>query len=210
MTSRRGNFVIRYSPPKSQVWGHQVGRLSAGAIVERSTAFLGSQCTIINSQPSELMIGWNAGQDEALVEVLGEIDQALGRPTTVNERASAGAELFRQRRWPFGAESLRAVAGWFDRLAALLKTREVVAQSSTFWVFAWRGEAVPLRPLESAGGMFGIHLGRPHRITTVLSFRDLEQYETIKAALAELDLVELSDRHLRPKIGAMKAKRRVE
>src|SRR5689334_15979691 len=50
--------VIQYNPPKSQVWGHQVGRLQAAAVVERGLGFLDAHCSVIDAQPSELMIGW--------------------------------------------------------------------------------------------------------------------------------------------------------
>jgi len=98
--------VIRYNPPKSQVWGHQVGRLSASAVVDRCSQFLREQCAIISSQPSELMIGWNDSQNALLSEVTGEIDQTLGQPTTMNERSGASGQVFRQRRWPFSANNL--------------------------------------------------------------------------------------------------------
>ena len=98
-----------------------------------------------------------------------------------------------------------AVATSFDKLAKSLGTKEVVAQATTFWTFAWRDELPPLLPFQSAGGMFGIHLGRPHRITTMFTFRDVERYLSMKAYLAELGLAELSDKHLRPKMGAKTA-----
>lgn len=122
----------------------------------------------------------------------------------------ADGKLFRQRRWPFTADRLPIVATWFDTLADVQKTRDVAAHSSTFWHFAWRDEPAPLLPMESAGGMLGIHLGRPHRITTMFSFRDLDQYASVKAALSELGLVELSDKHLRPRVGSSSHKRRAK
>jgi hypothetical protein len=134
-------------------------------------------------------------------EVVREVDQTLGEPTTINEMPSGDGRRFRQGRWPFEAERLPVVATWFDALADARKTQDVVAYSSTFWFFAWRDEPAPLRLMESAGGMVGIHLGRPHRVTTTFSFRDLKKYASVKTALSELELVELSDKHLRPKIG---------
>jgi hypothetical protein len=192
--------MIRYTPPKSQIWGHQVGRLSATAIVDRGTQFLSTNCTIINSQPSLLMVGWNTTLHPVVSKLADEIDQTLGQPTVVNELPSADGQLFRQRHWSFAAEHLPAVATWFDRLAQPMKTQDVVAQSSTYWAFAWQDELPPLLPLQSAGGMFGIHLGKPHRITTMFTFRDVQRYQNIKAYLAELGLVELSDKHVRPKM----------
>lgn len=192
--------MIRYQPPKSAVWGHQVGRLKATIIVDRCLKFLHAQCAIIDSQPSELIVGWNSGIHSLVSEVAAEIDQTLGQPTRVNELPREDGGIFRQFWWPFHADKLPVVANWFDRLAECPKAQDVVAQASTFWTFAWRDEPPPFVPLQSPGGMFGIHLGQPHRITTMFSFRDVERYLRIKAYLAELELVELSDKHLRPKI----------
>ncbi|MDB5345626.1 MAG: hypothetical protein JWP89_4003 [Schlesneria sp.] len=194
--------MIRYSPPKSQIWGHQVGRLSATAIVDRCTQFLSDKCTIIYSQPSELMVGWNSTLHPLLSELAVEIDQVLGQPTAINELPSADGELFRQHRWQFSLDYLPAVATWFDRLAKPMKTQDVVAQSITYVMFAWQDEPPPLLPMQSAGGTFGIHLGVPHRITTMFSFRDVNRYQSIKGYLSQIELVELSDKHVRPKMSA--------
>ncbi len=201
--------MFHYKPPKSQLWGHQVGRLRATAVVNRALRFLETHCTIIQSQPSELMIGWNSGPHAHLAEdIVANVDQTLGSPTVVDKLPKADGRLFQYRRWQFSAERLPLVATWLDQLADVLSTPDVVAHSSTFWMFAWRDEPTPLRPLESAGGMLGIHLGLPHRITTMFSFRDLQRYASIKTALSELELVELSDKHLRPKVGTLPAKRK--
>ena len=65
--------MIRYQPPKSMVWGHQVGRLSAMAIIDRCSQLLNAKCTIINTQPSELIIAWKATHDTFVSEVQAEI-----------------------------------------------------------------------------------------------------------------------------------------
>src|SRR5438874_12776706 len=89
--------VIRYSPPKSQVWGHQVGRLTATAVVDQCLSFLDSHCSVINSQPSELMIGWNEGPAARVTEeVVADVELTLGQPTTVNEMPSGDGRRFRQ------------------------------------------------------------------------------------------------------------------
>lgn len=192
--------MIRYHPPKSQVWGHQVGRLTATEVVDRCRRFLDEQCMVVNSQPSELTVGWNSGRDALLLGIVAEVEQTLGPATAVVERPGPGGQVFRLRRWPFAAEKLAAVGAWFDRLADAMETPEVVAHSSTIWGFAWRDEPPQVRALESPGGMFGVHLGRPHRISTLFSFRDLERYAMIKRYLEEVGLARLSDKHLRPKV----------
>jgi hypothetical protein len=193
-------MVIRYSPPKSQIWGHQVGRLSAVSVVERVSRFLDAHATVLKSQASDLTIEWSSSQDAAVAGVAAEMERALGLPKTGSEMPAPDGRVYRHRCWQYQAELLPAVAAWFDRLADLMKARDVFAQASTSWLIAWRDEGPP-RPTESTGGMFGIHLGRPHRLTTAFDFRNLEQYAKVKAALRQLQLVELSDKHLRPRIG---------
>jgi hypothetical protein len=194
--------MIRYLPPKSQAWGHQLGRLSASSIVERYSQFLNDQCTVIESRPSDLTMTWESSQHPLISDVVAKIEATLGWAGAVNEMPGAGGELFRQCRWQFTTDMLAVVATWFDALSKPLKTRKIVAHSSTFWIFAWSDEPQPLIPLESAGGMLGIHLGQPHRVTTMFSFRDFNRYLRIKEDWEALGLAKLSDKHLRPKINA--------
>lgn len=154
------------------------------------------------------MIGWPAVHHERVSPIVEQLTHSLGKPGTENEVPSPDDEVFRQYRWTFNNELLSDVATAIDELTELLKIQEVVAQSNTVWMFAWEDEPSPINPLESAGGMLGIHLGRPHRITTMFSFRDVAKYEAIKASLSEMKLVELSDRHLRPKQGVGKSKKK--
>ena len=199
--------MIRYQPPKSQVWGHQVGRLTAVELVDRCRRFLDEQCTIVRLDRSELMIGWMPTHDAQVSAIAAEVEEALGPPTAADELPRDDGQIFRYRRWSFDTDKLPAVASWIDRLAEVTKTSDVVAHSSTFWTLAWRGEPASERPPDSA---FAVHFGRPHRLTTLLLFRDLEQYARIKKYLEEIGLVQLSDKHMRPKIGMDAPKRRTK
>lgn len=200
--------MIHYQPPKSAVWGHEIGRLSAVAIVDRGAQFLDTQCTIISTHPSELLIGWNDVPDAVVSDVQAEILRVLGQPATVVERPGVGGQRYRHECWPFSADQFRSVATWFDQLAEHRKAQDVFAQTSVAWTFAWRDEAPPLLPMQSAGGMFGIHFGDPQGITTMFSFRDFERFLRVKEYLAEIGLAELSEKHLRPKIGIDGSKKR--
>ena len=178
--------MISYKPPKSQVWGHQVGRLSASDVVDRALRFLEQECTIASDpSPSELMLGWMPATCPAASELAIEINQTLGPPREMRDHPSSGGKIFRQHRWSFTADKLPTIAGWIDRLAEPLAAGDAVVHCSTNWIFTWRGEPPPVVPLESPGGMFGVHLGKPHRVTTMFSFGDMEKYERIKASLAE-------------------------
>lgn len=198
--------MIRYQPPKSQVWGHQVGRLSAVELVDRCRRFLDEQCTILRLDKSEFSLAWKPIHDVLLSGVAAEVDQTIGLPTVSSERPAGDGDLgYRGRRWSFDGDKLPIVASWVDRLAALTKTSDVVVHSSTFWSLAWREEPPSERTPDSA---FAVHLGRPHRLTTLLLFRDPEQYARIKKFLEEIGLVQLSDKHLRPKTCLDATKRR--
>ncbi len=200
--------MIRYAPPKSQIWGHPVRKLRAVTIVARVLQFLDAHATIHDSPPSQLMLGGNAAENFGLSEMAAEIDRTLGQAGVATELPAPLAVQLGHRRWTFSTDMLPDVAAWFDKYADLLKMKEVFAQASTFWGFEWQEAPPRTPPKEPMGGMLGVHLGRPHRITTMFCFRDLEQYQHIKSALAKLELVELSDKHLRPKIGTATDKRR--
>ena len=119
----------------------------------------------------------------------------LGAAPTGNARAHTYADepLVRMRNTAIlpGSSRLDEMIAGVDDGYLLLKTSNGQADSTTEF-------------------MFGIHLGRPHRITTIFTFRDLQQYETIKSALSDLGLPELSDRHLRPRIAGTASKRRAK
>ena len=207
--------MSHYSPPKSEVHGHAIGRLSATEAVERCLRFLDGQCVSRNPGPSELMLGWNDARGAAVAEVMADVDRTLGPAAKVNRIPDASGQLFHQHRWPYSVDKLPDVASWFDRLADALEAGEVVAHASTVWMFTWRGDdaargdSPPPVPLVSPGGMLALHLGlRPHRLSTMFTFRDVDQYARVKTVLSQLGLVELSDRNLRPKPGAGGAKRR--
>lgn len=193
--------MLRYSPPKSQVWGHAVSRLTGAEVVRRGLGFIASECQVSRHYTTDLTLGWKEHDDDELVQrASSELTELLGAPISVVEMPDTGGLLFRQCRWRFSPPQLAAIAITFDELQDLLKRKVAVARASTFWTIAWRDEPVPLTESASAGGQFGIHLGPPQRLTTLFSFRSLDQYAKIKRALSDLELAELSDRHLRPRV----------
>jgi hypothetical protein len=207
--------VIHYSPPKSEVHGHPIGRLAATDAVDRCLRFLDGHCVARDPGLSELMLGWNDARGAAVAGVVADVDRALGPAAKVNRIPYGSGQTFHQHWWPYSVEKLPDVARWFDGLAGVLETGVVVAHASTVWTFTWRGDEAargdgpPPVPLVSPGGMLALHLGfRPHRLSTVFTFHDVDQYARVKAVLSQLGLVELSDRNLRPKTGGGGKKRR--
>ena len=62
--------------------------------------------------------------------------------------------------------------------------------------FQWR--TVPGEDAPQCGGMYGVHLPQPGALTTMFSFVSTSHYQTIKDYLEKIQLVVLSDKHLRP------------
>jgi len=193
--------MIQYHPPKSQIWGHRVGRLSAATVVERALRFLEEHCTIISSGPAQFAVSWTSPDYPSIRQVIDEIDQVLGRPEAVVSLPMPDGQTFHKSVWPFPDARLGAVAAWIDRLAGLSKSSDVLAHTSKFWSFAWRDEPQPALFQQSAGGRFGVHLGPPNRITTSFSFRDMDRYQAMKKYFKDIGLANLSDKHVRPRIG---------
>jgi hypothetical protein len=208
--------MLHYMPPKSRLWGHAVGKLSAIAIVERAHAFLGEYCQIIRTCPSDLQIHWTSLNHKSLSELAQEIDGACGPATSAYECDESTEGRFYQRHWNYEAEALARVASWVDRLDSIATkhdTDTIGAQASTSWEVAWRHESAAASNA-SPGGTFGIVLSLPrrelmrqsmrrfalpHTVTTIFSFFDVDQFLHIKAGLTKVGLVDLSEKHLRPK-----------
>jgi hypothetical protein len=192
--------MITYHPPISQIWGHQVGRLKAELIVERSLQFLEEKCSSETHTPAELSIGWTPEKQPAVTASVEAIKGRLGDNSNIVELPDAAGLLFRNLRWNVSETQLPSVALWFDSIARPLKKIEVVAHLSMLWKPDWKDQVPVPRPEHHwSGNMFGVHLGRPHRLTTYFAFRDIPHYLTIKKYLAEIGLVVLSDTHVRPK-----------
>jgi hypothetical protein len=191
--------MLHYHPPKSQSYGHRVGRLTATQVVDRSLRFLDERAILLHSHPSELRFVWNPDRYSSVSVLADEIILALGPAPTHDDRPHPDGGTERILEWPVTAGHLTTVARWFDRISDLLANHQIVARCSIGWHFAWRDEPPPVGLNTSAGGYYMIHLGWPHRISMAFSFREIEKYDAIKAYLETIGLVRLSDRNLSPK-----------
>jgi hypothetical protein len=191
--------MLTYQPPKSQVYGHQVGRLLASQIVKLGMRFLEEQCRVTNSPRTELSIGWTPEKHPDVTESVAILDGLLGVAAKLTERPYDGDLVYRHLRWSLSDSSLPTVARSIDSLLEGMPYGDVVITCSTCWSFEWRDGAVDGVAGQSFGGMFGIHLGELQGLTTMFTFRDVSQYGAIKGYLAGIGLVKLSDRYVRPK-----------
>jgi hypothetical protein len=201
--------MITYHPPKSRWWGHQVSRLSAVQVVDRGLQFLSQKTSIREGFPSsELTVHWASVDLPAISGWTEKLVEALGAPAKEMDFRSHNRSISRQYKWTVPTDRLRAVAEWFDTIGPLLESKEVFAQCITMWVFDWLNgdDSVPLiqRPIN----MFGIQLSDTRSISTTFAFPTIDSYHSIKAYLAEIGLVSLSDTHIRPKGSVPPAVRR--
>jgi hypothetical protein len=192
--------MITYHPPKSKWWGHQVSRLSALQVIDRGLQFLSAKAAIRHGLPSsELTVHWASVGSPALPALTAKLTQALGTPTKEMDFPAYDGTISRQYRWNVPTDRLRIVAEWFDESRSLRASKEVFAQCIAMWVFDWldADQSVPQnqRPIN----MFGMQLCDTHQISTTFAFPTVDDYFSLKSFLAEIDLVDLSDRHIRPK-----------
>lgn len=192
--------MLHYHPPKSRIWGQQVGRLAASQVVERGLRFLNERCVNVTMDSSDIRV---SELDSPVPGAVQAITALWGGEPQVDEGRDADGSVIRSFKWPLAAAQLPAVARWFDSVRQQL-TRGATPFTSTYWSFDWPGPPPPSKGSKPAfrfGGTLGIHLGCPHRVTTMFSFRDVEHYAEIKAYLSGIGLVDLSDKHVRPKLG---------
>ncbi|MCA9146875.1 MAG: hypothetical protein KDB05_29055 [Planctomycetales bacterium] len=185
--------MISYSPPKSQAWGHRVGRHTATKIVDLGMKFLSEQCSSVTTPQSELEIGWMCENQPELSRSIDELTSRVGEASATIDFPFPNG-LFRQNRWSLSSTHLTVIAEWFDRVKEQVEENAVVATCGTCWGIQWKND-----PETVSGGMFGIHLGRPHRITTMFTFPDISRYEMTKRYLIAVGFVTLSDKHISPK-----------
>jgi hypothetical protein len=192
-------LMITYHPPKSQWWGHQVSRLSAVQVVERGLRFLKEKAKIKSLLSADLMVLWNSADSPALSHSMEKLIRTLGSPSHMNDLPGLRGSISRQYRWTISKEHLITVAEWFDEVRPAMDSTEVVGHCIAMWDFEWLTDSNSLPPTKKIENMFGIQLGRPHRISTVFGFRTVADYISLKAFLTEISLVKLSDNHIRPK-----------
>jgi hypothetical protein len=187
--------MFNYQPPKSQVWGHRLGRLTSAQIWERAIQFLQEQTVIEAPLQADFSVVWVPGRCQSLASDMDRFHCSLGPPAAENSLASRVDEPAQCVRWNLPIHQMGPIAAWLDKVHESASER-ITARAGGNLMFKWsrsHGEGSTDR-----GGMFGVHLGTVRAITTMFSFASREHYHAIKQYLADIGLVELSDKHLKP------------
>ena len=90
------------------------------------------------------------------------------------------------------------VAAWIDETEGAAREPELEVVCSSLTVFFWKNVPGEDPASSGSGGMFGPYFAKPRAITTTFGFVSHEHYQMIKKYLAEIGLVVLSDKRLRP------------
>jgi hypothetical protein len=188
--------MIRYTPPKSRVWGHSVNRLSASELLEKGERFLRENTQVEGQhQRRSLTVAWTEGTEDSLTDAIDIIRSEIG---TQAENFVQPHRRFHQHTWTLGPAELSKVVKWLDRYEALFKhpgASIVANQQVAFrWLPIFRESEAELPPQ-----IFGLNFSRPRFVTMPWIFYNVAHYLRIKSYLAEIGLVSMSDKHVRPK-----------
>ncbi len=200
---------ITYMPPKGQIWGHGVGRLSAWQPFERTERFLRERTLTIDPGETEWRVTCEAGSSDAITAAFDASPLVAGRGEDV-EMSTPDGRTLRSIKRKLPPASLGDAVRWLEALEPELRGRGDVRHFSLDQdvVFLWRAspggeDAVP----GTYASTFGVCYARPRWVTTCFSFASIAHYREIKRHLQEIGLVALSDKHVRPKKAMAEAPR---
>lgn len=163
----------RYSPPKSSVWGHGLGRMRAARARELLLEFV------------TLCVGERAYAS-------GSMNVMLGAPMApeAEELLSIVGRTFANLDEPHLEQHLEALIHWEARHP---KLRAPIVLTQGFALSGWRiGQRIA-----PAKSMIMMHYGALPSVSTMFSFESLEEFEHVQRVLIDIGLCKLDKRHLK-------------
>jgi hypothetical protein len=186
-----------YMPPKSQIWGHRVGRLSSVEILERSTRFLDELTNVIGSTTQKFRISYREDALEYGTAAVGAASKLIAAAPGSLNRFEGWDGIQYDITWTLiTPDELKPLATWLDTLGNR-PIDQFSANAECHINFNWKSTAADPSPT-SGQNMFTVRLGRSSVLMTMFGFDSLEHFEQVKKYLSGIDLCVLSDKHLRP------------
>jgi hypothetical protein len=191
--------MYRYSPPKSNIWGHSLGRMEPARQRELFAEFLkgavaehlftgGSLTFFIGEAPAFLPLEAQGQWGHVTSDDVGHFERLLG----TSAREGAFYSLTAQ-------QSEAALAELIQRSSLL--PGSILLQSVE--ISKWLIEGQPV----ATQSRVALYYGMKPCISTFLDFETTGQFEFIKRALADLDFCKLNEKHLKPVKQGLKKKR---
>jgi len=190
--------MLIYHPPKSQVWDHSLGRLKTMQLFERSERFVHEQMIVQPPQTADFTVNWMPARSPEISLSIDSFRDSISSHARRGTCSNRYGQQVQTLTWKLSADEMRSAAMWLETMRSQHDDPyEFSATLCSMITFQWRnvppGEATP-----RCGGMYALHLPQPGALTTMFSFVSTSHYQTIKGYLKKIELVVLSDRHLRP------------
>jgi hypothetical protein len=189
--------MLIYHPPKSQVWGHRLGPLKTMQLFDRSERFVREQMIVQPPQTADFTLNWMPARSP---EISSSIESFRNSITSHPRRGTCSNQFGQQVQtltWKLSADEMRSVATWLETMSSQHDDPyDFSATLCSVIKFQWR--SMPGKDAPPCGGMYALHLPQPGALTTMFSFVSTSHYRTIKDYLRKIELVILSDKHLRP------------
>ena len=182
--------MYRYSPPKSNIWGHSLGKMQAARQRELFAEFLksavaehsltgGSLTFVLGDAPAFLPVEARGQWGHVTTDDVRRFEQLLGTPAregafyalSTHQCESALTELIQRSALLPGTLLLQSV----DISKWLIEGQPVTTQSRVT-----------------------LYYGMKPCISTFLQFETTSQFEFIKRVLADLAFCKLNEKHLKP------------
>ena len=189
--------MYRYSPPKSNIWGHSLGKMPPARQRELFAEFLkravaehsftgGSLTFTLGSAPAFLPLEAQGQWGHVTSDDVRHFEQLLGTP------ARAGA--FHSLTPPQGEAALTALIQRSSLLPGSMLLQSID-------ISQWLIEGQPV----TTQSRVMLYYGMKPCLSTFLQFETTSQFEYIKRVLADLAFCKLNEKHLKPiKQGAKK------
>jgi hypothetical protein len=182
--------MYRYSPPKSNIWGHSLGRMQASRQRELFAEFLkravaghsftgGSLTFFLGDAPAFFPVKARGQWGRVTSDDVRRFEQLLGTPALEGAFYSLAAHQ---------CES--ALTELIQRSALLPGSMLLQGVDISRWLI--EGQPVPTQSKVT------LYYGMKPCISTFLQFETTGQFEFIKRVLADLAFCKLNEKHLKP------------
>jgi hypothetical protein len=193
---------ITYHPPKRQRWGHRVGRLSPLQLHERSETFLRDKTIVVALHEPEVTVIWSPADSIFISQSIDSLPPGVGGADGEGEGDFFGKALRRITR-KLSPASLQAAVEWLEATEPHLNNPGGLPPKTLLYRyvdFQWRDSSIAEdAPVPFPNSMLGVFYSRPRCVSTFFQFETIQQYYNVKTYLIDLELVTLSDKHVRPK-----------
>jgi hypothetical protein len=182
--------MYRYSPPKSNIWGHSLGKMQPAGQRELFAEFLkravaehsftgGILTFFVGAAPEFLPLEARVQWGHVTSDDVRRFEQLLG--------TSARDGVF----YSLAAHQCEVALAELIQRSALLPG-SMLLQSVD--IFKWLIEGQPV----TTHSKVNLYYGMKPCISTFLQFETTSQFEFIKRVLADLDFCKLNEKHLKP------------